>query len=59
MALALIWDLGISGTHAYMPGCVLVVAQICAVESCSLWVVDAATLSPLTSFLVSSAHNHN
>lgn len=59
MAHPLIWDAGVSGMHAFMPGCVLVVAQISAVEGCSLWVVDATTLSPLTTFLVSSAHNHN
>lgn len=59
MAAALIWDSGISGMHAYMPGCVLVVAQISAVEGCSPWAVDATILSSLTSSLVSSAHNHN
>lgn len=59
MAAALIWDSGISGMLAYMPGCVLVVAQIPAVEGCSPWVVDATALSSLTGFLVSSAHSHN
>lgn len=59
MAPALVWDAGISGMHAYVPDCVLVVAQISPFEGCTPWVVDATTLSSLTAFLVSSTHSHN